>query len=218
MCPGRSLPGWCSRHRARAQHLVHDKREQRGSVSPATRLQRKPEICVTTNTRFCPEPASESDAGPGTDSDAGPGTDSDAGPGTDSDAGPGADSDSGPRGDHQLGNKTGFPPRTWPYTHAVPSAPARKTQGARAHPPIPLDRPGGTPSVHSGRFPPLTGGCFLLLLIYRWPFAGICDQATHFATEATFLLRGLWWRVQICILAHATCVFAHPFSICARHF
>ena len=38
-------------------------------------------------------------------------------------------------------------------THAVPSAAARKTQGARAHPPIPLDRPG---SVHSDRFPPLT--------------------------------------------------------------
>jgi hypothetical protein len=42
---------------------------------------------------------------------------------------------------------------------------AMKTQGARAHPPIPLDRPCGTPSVHSGRFPPLTGGtadeCFL---------------------------------------------------------
>eukprot|EP00964_Phaeocystis_antarctica_P000831 scaffold448_cov68-Phaeocystis_antarctica.AAC.2 len=51
--------------------------------------------------------------------------------------------------------------RTWPYPHAMPSAAARKTQGARAHPPIPLDRPGGTPSVHSGRFPPLTGGCFL---------------------------------------------------------
>ena len=44
---------------------------------------------------------------------------------------------------------------------AVPSAAARKTQGARAHPPIHLDRPGGTPGVHSGRFPPLTGGCFL---------------------------------------------------------
>eukprot|EP00964_Phaeocystis_antarctica_P002137 scaffold1120_cov57-Phaeocystis_antarctica.AAC.4 len=43
----------------------------------------------------------------------------------------------------------------------MPSAAARKTQGARAHPPIPLDRPGGTPSVHSGRFPPPTGGCFL---------------------------------------------------------
>ena len=26
---------------------------------------------------------------------------------------------------------------------------------------LPLDRPGATPSVHSGRFPPLTGGCFL---------------------------------------------------------
>ena len=75
---------------------------------------------------------------------------------SDSDCGPGADSDCSPGGDHQLGNKTGFPPRTWPYPHAVPSAAARKTQGARAHPPIPLDRPGGTPTAHSGRFPPLT--------------------------------------------------------------
>ena len=80
---------------------------------------------------------------------------------SDSDAGPGADADSGRGGDHQLGYKTGFPPRTRPDPRAVPSAAARKTQGARAHPPIPLDRPGGTPSVHSGRFPPLTGGCFL---------------------------------------------------------
>ena len=61
-----------------------------------------------------PEPASDSDSGPGADSD--------SGPGADSDSGPGADSDSGPGGDHQLGNKTGFPPRTWPYPHAVPSA------------------------------------------------------------------------------------------------
>ena len=83
-------------------------------------------------------------------------------PVSDSDAGPGADADAGPGVDHQLGNKTGFPPRTPPHPRAVPSAAARKTQGARAHPPIPLDRPGGTPSVHSGRFPPLTGGCFLV--------------------------------------------------------
>jgi len=80
---------------------------------------------------------------------------------SDSDAGPGADADSGRGGDHQLGYKTGFPPRTRPDPRAVPSAAARKTQGARAHPPIPLDRPGGTPSVHSGRFPPHTGGRFL---------------------------------------------------------
>eukprot|EP00964_Phaeocystis_antarctica_P108108 scaffold72754_cov67-Phaeocystis_antarctica.AAC.1 len=79
---------------ARAQRLANDKREQRRGVSPATRLQRKPEICVTTNTRFCPEPASDSDAGPGADSD----------------SGPGADSDSGPGGDHQLGTKQVFRP------------------------------------------------------------------------------------------------------------
>ena len=88
-------------------------------------------------------------------------TNVEAEPASDSDAGPGADADAGPGGDRQLGNKTGFPPRAWPYPHAVPSAAARKTQGARAHPPIPLDRPGATPSVHNGRFPPLTGGCFL---------------------------------------------------------
>ena len=107
-------------------------------MSPATRLQPKPRNLRNGKyTHSSPEPASDSDSGPG------------------------ADSDSGPGGDHHLGNKTGFPPRTWPYPHAMPSAAARKTQGARAHPPIPLDRPGGTPSVHSGRFPPLTGGCFL---------------------------------------------------------
>ena len=78
-------------------------------------------------------------------------------------AGPGADADGGPGGDHQLGTKTGFPRRTRLYPRAVPSAAAWKTQGARGLPPIPLDRLGGTPSVHSGRFPPLTGGCFL-----RW--------------------------------------------------
>eukprot|EP00964_Phaeocystis_antarctica_P153922 scaffold122386_cov33-Phaeocystis_antarctica.AAC.1 len=100
-----------------------------------------------------PEPASDSDSGPGADAD--------SGPGADADSGPGADADSGPGGDHHLGNKTGFPHRTWPCPHAVPSAAARKTQGARAHPPIPLDHPGGTPSVHSGRFPPLMGGCLL---------------------------------------------------------
>eukprot|EP00964_Phaeocystis_antarctica_P012344 scaffold6812_cov84-Phaeocystis_antarctica.AAC.2 len=61
-------------------------------------------------------------------------------PASDSDAGPGADADSGPGGDHQLGNKTSFPPCTWPYPHALPSAAARKTQGARAHPPIPSRR------------------------------------------------------------------------------
>ena len=119
MCPGRSLPGWCSRHRARAQRLAHDKREQRGSVSPATRLQRSQEIWVTTNRHWRREPASDSDAGPGADPDAGPGADADAGPG----------------GDHHLRNKTGFPPRTRPYTRAVPSAAARKTQDTRAHPP-----------------------------------------------------------------------------------
>ena len=112
-------------------------------MSPATRLQPKPiNLRNGKYTHWSPEPASDSDSGPG------------------------ADSDSGPGGDHHLGNKTGFPPRTWPYPHAMPSAAARKTQGARAHPPIPLDRPGGTPSVHSGRFPPLTGGCFLQYKIY----------------------------------------------------
>ena len=79
----------------------------------------------------------------------------------DSDSGPGADADSGLSADHRLGNKTGFPRRNAAYPPALPSAAARKTQGARAHPPIPLDRPGGTPSPHSGRFSPLTGGCFL---------------------------------------------------------
>ena len=112
-------------------------------MSPATRLQPKPiNLRNGKYTHWSPEPTSDSDSGPG------------------------ADSDSGPGGDHHLGNKTGFPPRTWPYPHAMPSAAARKTQGARAHPPIPLDRPGGTPSVHSGRFPPLTGGCFLQYKIY----------------------------------------------------
>ena len=118
VCPGRPLPGWCSRHRARVQSLAHDKREQRRSVSPATRsaVEAK-KFAYDKYPLFSPEPASDSDAGPG------------------------ADADAGPRADHQLGDKTGFPPRTWPYPHALPSAAARKTQGARAHPPISLDRP-----------------------------------------------------------------------------
>ena len=108
-------------------------------MSPATRLQPKPRNLRNDKyTYWSPEPTSASDSGHG------------------------ADSDSGPGGDNHLGNKTGFPPRTWSYPHAMPSAAARKTQGARAHPLIPLDRPGGTPRVHSGRFPPLTGGCFLI--------------------------------------------------------
>ena len=47
-CPDWSLRGWCSGRRARAQRLGHDKREQRRSVSPATRLQRSQEMWVTT--------------------------------------------------------------------------------------------------------------------------------------------------------------------------
>ena len=48
-CPDWSVRGWCSGRRARAQRLGHDKREQPRSVSPATRLQRSREICVTAN-------------------------------------------------------------------------------------------------------------------------------------------------------------------------
>eukprot|EP00964_Phaeocystis_antarctica_P146394 scaffold112663_cov27-Phaeocystis_antarctica.AAC.1 len=73
----------------------------------------------------------------------------------------------------------------------MPSAAARKTQGARAHPPIPLDRPGGTP-VHAGRFPPLTAGCFLTNFsapsVQRWP------RPTHRAASsvATRCIKDHW--------------------------
>ena len=70
------------------------------------------------------------------------------------------------QGDHQLNRFSAsylILSRTRP-TLVAPCPPprlGRKTQGARVHPPIPLDRPSGTPSVHSDRFSPLTGGCFL---------------------------------------------------------
>ena len=105
MCPGWLLPGWCSGRRARAQRLAHDKREQRGSVSPATRRQRSQEMWVTTQTHSL-----LTNTGPL----ALPGP-------SDSDAGPGV---------HHLGNKRGFQPRTRPYACA-PADTSSTVQAAR---------------------------------------------------------------------------------------
>ena len=137
-------------------HDNRHKREQRGSVSRATRLHRIQEICVTTNTLISargrlPTPMH---------------------------AGPGDDADSGPAGGcryHQLGNKPrSFPPRTRPYVPSRRPCPPPRLGRHRAR--VRTRRylcgtvqAGGThgrthaqpASVHSGRFPPLTGGCFL---------------------------------------------------------
>ena len=129
-------------------------REQRGSVSRATRLHRIQEICVTTNTLISargrlptpmPAPATTRIPGP-----------------------------AGGCRYHQLGNKPrSFPPRTRPYVPSRRPCPpprlGRHRARVRTRRYLWTVQAGGThgrthaqpASVHSGRFPPLTGGCFL---------------------------------------------------------
>eukprot|EP00964_Phaeocystis_antarctica_P014608 scaffold8073_cov68-Phaeocystis_antarctica.AAC.1 len=63
--------------------------------------------------------------------------------------------------DHQLRNKTGFPPAPGRTPTRCPP-PRLGRRRARVRTRRYLWIAGGTPSVHSGRFPPLPRGCYFL--------------------------------------------------------